>query len=240
MEKAMTDELEGRKRGYDYPVNGVPIAFPDRVFSGREALTRSGDTPASEFQLVLARNRRTHLIGTDDDIDAVEQEGGELRAFPGDRSFTFTVDEVGQVWGAEDMEVDEFERIWPALDGYHWILEHDDEPDTVLASGGVLSFGPEGVEDIVSRKDKHPDKVLVMVVTTAGVFPAEGNKRYPAGTLISSVLEDAARKLHITAAPDWIVTVDGRDVNPAMSFEQQGLSGTIKIEWGPREGGGGA
>ena len=236
----MTDEMEGRTRGYEFPVNGIPIAFPDRVFSGREALTRSGHTPASEYQLILVHTGRTHLVGTDDDIDAVEHEGGELRAFSGDRSFTFTVDEVGQVWGSEDMEVDEFERIWPAPDGHHWVLERDDEPDTVLSAGGVLTFGPQGVEDIVSRKDQHPDKVLVSVVTTAGVFPAEGTRRYQADTLISSVLADAARKLHITAAPDWVVTVDGRDVDPALSFQQQGLSGTVKIEWGPREGGGGA
>jgi hypothetical protein len=235
----MTDELEGRRRGYEFTVNGISIAFPDRVFSGREALTRSGNTPASEFQLILARNSRTRLIGTDDDVDAVEQEGGELRAFPGDRSFTFTVNEVGQVWGAEDMEVDEFERIWPAPQGQHWVLEQDNEPDTVLTSGGVLSFGPDGVEDIVSRKDKHPAKVLVMVVTTAGIFPAEGSKQYAAETLVSAVLADAARKLHITAAPDWIVTADGRDLHPDMSFEQQGLSGAVRIEWGPREGGGG-
>ncbi len=236
----MTEDVSGRQRPHEFPVNGTPIMFPDDVFSGRDALTRSGHTPASEFQLVMVRAGRTRLYLTDDDIDAVANAGGELRAFRGDHAPTFTVDEVGQVWGADEMDVDEFLRHWPAPEGHHWVLERDDEPDTVLASGGVLAFGPEGVEHITSKKDHHPDTVLVMVVTTAGIFPAEGSKRYPASTRIGDVLADAARKLRITAAPDWVVQIGGADVNPEMTFAQAGLAGSLTIEWGAREGGGGA
>jgi hypothetical protein len=236
----MTDELEGRPHVHKYPVNGVMIDFHDGVINGREALTRAGNTPASEYRLILVRGGRTRLIGTDDDIDLSQEVGGELRAFETDRDFGFTVDEVGQVWGAEDMEVDEFLSIWPLRNGYHWVLEQADEPDTVLTAGGLLSFGPKGVEHVVSRKEAHPDKIMVVVVTTAGVFPAEGAKRYLESAPISTALDDAKRKLNITAAPDWVVVIDNRDVNPALTFKQAGLSGSVKIEWGPREGGGGA
>jgi hypothetical protein len=229
---------EVRTRGIVYPVNGANVTFPDNIVTGRTVLTRSDNVPASEYQLILVRDRRTHLIGTDDEIDL--KQGGAARAFLLDRSYAFTVDEVGQVWGAEDMEVDEFLSSWPTREGYDWVLERDDEPDTVLVPGGLLSFGPNGVEHIVSRKDAHPDKVRVTVVTTAGTFPAEGAKRYPASTPIASVLTDAARKLHIADTETWIVTVAGRDVNPALTFTQAGLSGDVALEWGPREGGGGA
>jgi hypothetical protein len=232
--------MERRTRGISYPVNGIDVEFPDDVVTGREALTRSGNTPASEHQLILVRDRRTRLIGTDDEINLKKDKGGALRAFLSDRSYGFTVDEVGQVWGAEEMEVDEFLSIWPPRDGYHWVLERDDEPDTVLVPGGLLSFGENGVEDVVSRKDAHHDKVLVTVVTTAGTFPAEGAKRYPASTPIAEVLADAARKLHITGTETWIVTVAGRDVNATLTFAQAGLSGEVALEWGAREGGGGA
>jgi hypothetical protein len=232
--------MDRRVRGIDYLVNGTDVAFPDGTVTGREALTRSGNVPASEHQLILVRDRRTHLIGTDDEIDLKKEKGGALRAFRSDRSFGFTVDEVGQVWGAEDMEVDEFLSIWPPRDGYHWVLERENEPDTVLVPGGILSFGPNGVEHIVSRKDAHPDKVLVTVVTTAGTFPKEGAKRYPASTPIADALAAAARKLHITDTETWIVTVAGRDVNPALTFAQAGLSEEVVLEWGAREGGGGA
>lgn len=236
----MTEEALGRKRPHEYLINGTLIGFPDDVFTGRDALTRSGHTPASEFQLVLVRDGRTRLYLIDDDIDAVANPGGELRAFPGDHSPTFTVDEVGQVWGSDEMEVDEFLRHWPALEGRHWVLERDDEPDTVLVSGGILAFGPEGVEHITSKKDKHQDKVLVMVVTTAGIFPAEGSKQYPASTKISAVLADAAKKLKITAPPEWVVQIANADVDKELTFEQANISGSVTIEWGAREGGGGA
>jgi hypothetical protein len=232
--------MERRTRGISYPVNGTDVEFSDDIVTGREALTRSGNIPASEHQLILVHDRRTRLIGTDDEIDLKKNKGGSLRAFLSDRSYGFTVDEIGQVWGAEEMEVDEFISIWPPRDGYHWVLERDDEPDTVLVPGGLLSFGENGVEDVVSRKDAHHDKVLVTVVTTAGTFPAEGAKRYPASTPIAEVLADAARKLQITDTETWIVTVAGRDVNATLTFAEAGLSGEVALEWGAREGGGGA
>ncbi|MGE3513191.1 MAG: hypothetical protein AB7N65_30390 [Vicinamibacterales bacterium] len=232
--------MERRTSGINYPVNGIDVTFPDDIVTGREALTRSGNTPASEHQLILVRDRRTHLIGTDEEIDLKKEKGGALRAFLSDRNYGFTVDEVGQVWGADEMEVDEFLSIWPPRDGHHWVLEREDEPDTVLVPGGVLSFGETGVEDVVSRKVAHHDKVLVTVVTTAGTFPAEGAKRYPASTPISEVLADAARKLNITDTETWLVTVAGRDVTVTLTFAQAGLSGEVALEWGPREGGGGA
>lgn len=236
----MVNVEESRVRGTEYQVNGVGVAFSDGIVTGREVLTHSGNVPASEFQLILVRNGRTHLIGTDDEVDLDKEHGGMFRAFPSDRNYGFTVDEVGQTWGAVDMEVDEFLRIWPPRVGHHWVLERDNEPDTVLMTGGILSFGPEGVEDVVSRKDAHPETVIVTVVTTAGTYPAEGAKRYPTSTRIGDVLVEAARKLDIRDSSTWIVTVAGRDVNPAFTFSQAHLTGNIALEWGPREGGGGA
>jgi hypothetical protein len=236
----MVNEEEARRRGVQYPINGVSTAFSDDVVTGREVLTHSGNVPASEFQLILVRDGRTRLIGTDHDVDLEKERGGAFRAFPSDRSFAFTVDEVGQVWGEADMEVDEFVRIWPPHQGLHWVLERDNEPDTVLTTGGVLSFGPGGVEHVVSRKDAHPETVLVTVVTTAGTYPAGGANRYPVSTQISAVLAEAARKLGIRDSSTWIVTVAGRDVSPTSTFAQAHLTGNVALEWGPREGGGGA
>ncbi len=228
------------QRDLTFLVNGQEIRFPDPVITGREALTRSGNVPASEFQLILVRHGRTHLIGTDDDIDLKAQAGGLLRAFPSDRSFSFTVNEVGEVWGMQDMEVDEFLTLWPPPEGHDWVLEREAEADTVLSPGGLLSFGPEGVEHVVLRKAEHPHKVLMTVVTTAGTFPAEGFKRYPPSTVITEILADAKRKLGITDTATWIVTVGGKDVNVTLTLAQAGLSGEVVMEWGAREGGGGA
>lgn len=231
---------EAARREASYPVNGQSILFSDWVITGREALTKSGHVPASEHKLILVRGGRTRLIGADDDVDLKKEGGGALRAFLSDRSFSFTVDEVSQVWGAEEMEVDEFLTIWPARQNHEWVLEQDDEPDTVLSAGGVLAFGPSGVEDVVSRKAAPVEKVLITVVTTAGTFPAEGFKRYPTSTPIAEVLADAKRKLGIADSETWIVTVGGRDIDSSLTLAQAGFSGHVALEWGAREGGGGA
>lgn len=236
----MNEVLERHREAVAIPVNGRNVTFRDHVITGREALTHSGNTPASEYQLIQVFEGRTRLVGTDDELDLREIEGGFLRAFPSDRDWSFTVDEVGQVWGAEEMEVDEFHSIWPAPVGCHWVLERAEEPDTVLVAGGLLSFGPHGVEHVVSRKNEHPDKVLVTVVTTGGTYPAEGAKRYPASTLISAILADAARKLGLKDTQGWVVTVGGRTLNASQTLAQAGLSGEVALEWGAPEGGGGA
>ncbi len=234
----MADSEDHRGGGFNFSVNGQIMRFPDRVVTGREALTEAGLLPASEQQVILVRAGRTHLVGTDDDIDLTG--GGFLRAFEGDRSYSFTVDEVGQVWGSADMEVDEFVGIWPPHADHEWLLERSGEADTVLTAGGLLSFGPEGVEHVVSRKIVHSDHVLVTVVTTAGTFPGEGAKRYQSSKLIAEVLKEAADKLNISGTENWVVTVGGRDISLTLSFAQAGLLGTVELEWGAREGGGGA
>jgi hypothetical protein len=235
----MADSEDVRARALEYPVNGVPVRFDDRVITGREALTAIGLVPASEHQLILVRDRRTHLIGADDTIDLRKEEGGMLRAFPSDRAFAFTVEEVSQVWGTAELEVDELLSIWEPPVGKDWVLERDDQPDVVLRPGGTVTFEPKGVEDIVSRPHHRTDKLLVTVFTTSGTFPAQGALRVEAREVIANILARAAHKLHLTQTEGWVAQVDGVDIDPQQTFAQAGLAGEVDIEWGEREGGGG-
>lgn len=232
---ATDDEVRDR---FEIPLNHTPIHFRDSRITGRQALVAASLTPPSEHQLILVRNRRTHLIGIDDEIDL--RSGGALRAFPGDRSYTFTTDEIGQVWGAATMAVDELQAILELPEDRELVLERDNVPDTVLLAGGTLSFEPGGVEDILSRPRQVDETVLVTVFTTGGTFPAEGAARIPATTLISEVLARAAHKLGLADTATWVPTVDGRSLVASASFADNGLTGTVEIEWNPPEGGGGS
>lgn len=235
----MEDQDTGRPIAPTFAVNGTPVRFEDHVITGREALIAAGLVPASEYQLILVQDRRTHLIGTDDAIDLRDRQGGLLRAFLSDRSYSFTLDEIGQVWGTSELEVDELLAIWQPPAGSDWVLEREDTPDIVLRPGGTISFGPHGVEHIVSRPHHGHGKLLVTVFTTSGTFPTQGALRVNAGELIASVLARAAVELHITDTTGWVAQVDGVDINPQQTFAQAGLSGEVDIEWGAREGGGG-
>lgn len=224
----------------EYTVNGQVAYFDDNEIEGRDVLNKIGFVPASEHQLILIKNERTRLIGTDDTINLKKEAGGVLRAFRSDRTFSFTVDDVSQLWGVAEMEVDEFLHHWPTPNDREWLLEREDEPDTVLRTGGTLNFEPDGVEDIVSRPLSAANKVFVTVFTTSGTYPAQGAVKVDASEPISTVLARAAKKLKLTDTTGWVVQVGGNDINPALSFAQAGLSGDVDLEWGAREGGGGA
>ena len=224
---------------YEFSVNGQTLTFDDPAIEVRQALNAAGLTPASEFQAILVNGARTHLLETEDRIEIADRSHRYLRAFHSDRSFSFTVNEIGQVWGDEHMEVDELYAIWTPPQGHDWVLEESDRPDVVLRPGGTVSFGPKGVEHIVARPHHGADKLLVTVLTLEGIFPAEGALRVEASERISTVLEKAAKKLELTDTSTWIVSANGKDVEPAHTFAQAHLSGVVELEWMPREGGGG-
>ena len=233
------DNAQTTDKARGFTVNGHTAYFDDNEIEGRDILNAVGFVPASEHQLILVKDGRTRLIGTDDTLNLKKEAGGVLRAFRSDRNFAFTTNEVSQLWGTEEMEVDEFLRHWPAPEGKEWVVEREDQPDTVLRSGGMLTFEPDGVEDILLRPIKAA-KVLVTVLTTSGIFPAQGALRVDADEVIATVLERASKKLKLTATVGWVVQVSGNDVNPSLTFAQAGLTGEVDLEWGAREGGGGA
>lgn len=219
-------------------VNGQIYDNDDPVVSGRDVLGLAGLKPSTEFQLIQVRKNRTHLKGADDKIDLKAESGSIFRAFEGDRSFSWTLDEISQVWGAETLEVDELIELFSIDSDHELVLERGDEPDIVLRPGGSVSLAERGTEDIVTRR-KKPEFVLVSVFTTAGIYPAEGAVRVKPDELVVAILEKAAKKLDLKDTESWVVTYDNREINPALSFAQNALIGTVELDWSPREGGGG-
>jgi len=92
--------------------------------------------------------------------------------------------------------------------------------------------------------NEHPDTkpdnhVEVEVITTSGSYPASGAVRAAANQPVHVELEKAVRELHIVDTNGWIARVNGREIDPSKSYVENGLAGTVKIDYGPREGGGG-
>lgn len=89
--------------------------------------------------------------------------------------------------------------------------------------------------------NEHSDdkQVEVAVVTTSGRYPATGMDRVAANQLVDNELKKAVKALHIVDTANWIARVGGREIDPLKSYVDNGLSGTITIDYGPREGGGG-
>ncbi len=86
-------------------------------------------------------------------------------------------------------------------------------------------------------KEHH---VEVRVATTSGTYPSNGFKEVPIEEKVSIILREAAKELKISNTDDWFAKVDGREINPDLSYKENGLSGRITIDYGKRHGGGGA
>lgn len=85
----------------------------------------------------------------------------------------------------------------------------------------------------------NENHVEVEIITTSGSYPSEGSEGVPMHQKIRIILKKAADYLKITSTENWIAKVQGREINTELSFEENNLKGSIIIDFGPREGGGG-
>ncbi len=84
-----------------------------------------------------------------------------------------------------------------------------------------------------------PNHIEVQVITTSGAFPAEGFDEVPINQPVKVQLVKAQRELDIASTDGWVVVSGNREIDPSKSYADNGLSGRVKIDWGPREGAGG-
>lgn len=89
------------------------------------------------------------------------------------------------------------------------------------------------------NEKKNDNHVQVAVITTSGSWPTEGFEQVPTNQKVKVVLKKAADSIPIVATDGWVAKVNGREINPELSFAENNLSGEITIDYGPREGGGG-
>jgi hypothetical protein len=86
---------------------------------------------------------------------------------------------------------------------------------------------------------KAEQHIAVIVVTTSGAYPPERSDEVPIHQPVKVELDKAQKALHIADTTNWIVTVAGNTIDPTKSYADNGLKGSAKLDWGPKEGGGG-
>lgn len=82
-------------------------------------------------------------------------------------------------------------------------------------------------------------KINVRVITSSGHYPEHGHERVPITEVVKDILDRAATSLGIVDTAQWVANVNGTPVNVSMTYEQLGLHGEVKIDYGRSEGGGG-
>jgi hypothetical protein len=89
------------------------------------------------------------------------------------------------------------------------------------------------------ERPPQQQQIGVAVITTSGIWPGDGYDTVPVHQKVRIQLERAARELRLTDTSNWLATAAGRELNVDASYLDNGLSGQVGIDFGPRAGGGG-
>ena len=95
------------------------------------------------------------------------------------------------------------------------------------------------MQEVAEQRHPQPQHIHVTVITTAGVWPAEGFESIPVHQKVRQILLRAADHLKITDTSGWVAVADGKELNIEATYLENGLHGCVSIDYGPREGGGG-
>ncbi|MDO8776893.1 MAG: hypothetical protein Q7K57_50925 [Burkholderiaceae bacterium] len=87
------------------------------------------------------------------------------------------------------------------------------------------------------KPEKH--KINVRVITSSGHYPEHGHEKVPLTELVKDILGRAATSLGIVDTAQWVANVNGAPIDVSKTYEQLGLHGEVKIDYGRSEGGGG-
>ncbi len=94
-------------------------------------------------------------------------------------------------------------------------------------------------ENSSAQKPQPEPHVQVQVVTTSGKYPEKGFDEVSANQKVRIQLDKAAKHLHIADTSGWLAMIGDRELNVDQSYRENGLTGKVIIDYGPREGGGG-
>ncbi len=98
------------------------------------------------------------------------------------------------------------------------------------------------------KNEHHPDHgqqhdekfIEVAISTTSGFYPSTGYERVPVHQKVEVELHRATKALKLADTAGWVASMNKSPIDPSRSYEDNGLKGQVDIDWGPREGGGGA
>lgn len=146
----------------EYEVDGTVIRSDDDLIDGRHVRITANLSPASDFVLVRIDEGIAQSFGLEDRIQLAEGVRPVFRSFESGEINTFTVDERGWEWGADEIAEADVRAIGSISDNHDLFLDSDG--DRAIPRGGLVRLSRDGVERIRSRK--APSRLVPIVVNT--------------------------------------------------------------------------
>lgn len=164
------DIEEANAKKLSFTVNGTHYNTNDPVLSGRDVLQKAGLKPASDHVLIELTNPGTRSVGLDETVDLATTGREVFYAFVSDRTYNFTVDELGYEWGAPTITEAQLREVTGADDSLVFVLERTDQPDQVIEEGKSVDLEAKGTEHIRTKKR------VVHIIVNAREYEVPGPK----------------------------------------------------------------
>lgn len=148
------------QRTFTYSVDGQTYTTEDAILSGRQIRSQASLNPASDHILIEFGKNTTRSVGLEETVDPIQSQPPGFRSFPGDRIYTFTVNERGFEWGAEEISAADLRNYGDIPDDHELIL--DSKNDRPIEDDDFVRLKPKGVERIVSRP---VEKICIFINT---------------------------------------------------------------------------
>lgn len=157
---------------FEYNLNGEIVATNDAIVSGREIRSRGGFSPASDYLLIEIGEVTSRSIGLEETVNLRSPLIPVFKSFQGDRIFSFTINERGFEWGAEEISAADIRRYGKIPDDHELILDSDH--DRAIDDDSVVRLKQKGVERILSR----PPKQICVVINTREFYVDSGSLKF--------------------------------------------------------------
>ncbi|MBN9248191.1 MAG: multiubiquitin domain-containing protein [Hyphomicrobium sp.] len=133
-------------------INNQQLEVSDPFEIGRQILSAGGFDPAPDHILIRILRHGAVVVGLDEEVDL--RKGGPFvfKAFESDRSYNFTIDDRGYVWGAPTITEEELREITGLDDDKVFVLERTNKPDLDIESDDVVHLDKGGTEHLHTRK----------------------------------------------------------------------------------------
>jgi len=125
-----------------YEVNGSVFSAGDEFLDGRQVRISVHLVPPSDFVLIRTAGGIAQSVGLEEEVRLEAGVRAAFRAFKSDRVLTFTVDERGWEWGADEIAEEEIRRIAGIPDDHELVLDsHHNCSDLQSSAVGIAIIG---------------------------------------------------------------------------------------------------
>lgn len=145
---------------FEYEVNGSVFGTDDALIDGREVRTSARLIPPSDFVLVRTDGGIAQSVGLEEPVHFEHGTRAVFRTFEADHINTFTVEERGWEWGADEIGEEDIRTIAGIPKDHELFLDSDH--DRPIPRGSSVRLSGAGVEHVRSRK-AAPKKVHILV-----------------------------------------------------------------------------